>query len=144
MALLNVTCNVCMFQDSFELSIEKKWFPENWFEIVVWFFFKWLMCPKNSFEKKVCFHVFKFYVFLLFCTFFKVISWTNITIYSQIWDPIFITVFPKLFFLFCIQSSKLCRNMRKLRVTLSNATIYPPWGPVKKEIKNVLLPHLKC
>ena len=32
--------------------------------------------------------------------------------------------------LFSIKSSKLCRNMRKLRMKLHNATIYPPWGPI--------------
>ena len=40
--------------------------------------------------------------------------------------------FPKLFCFFCTQSSKLSRNMHKLCVKLCNATIYPPWGPVKK------------
>ena len=42
--------------------------------------------------------------------------------------------------------------MRKLRVKLRNAIIYPPWGPIFKNIffqksnfsKNMLLPHLKC
>ena len=93
------------------------------------------------------FQFFKFYVSFTFLHFFfKVILWTNIAILPQIWDLIFKTVYPKLIFLFFVQSSKLSINMRKLRVKLRNATIYPPWGPIFKKyfFKKVLLPHLKC
>ena len=37
----------------------------------------------------------------------------------------------------------MSRNMPELCVKFHKATIYPPWGPIKK-IKNILLPHLKC
>ena len=44
------------------------------------------------------------------------------------------TIFSKQFYLnylilFYIESSKLSRNIYKLRVKLRKATIYPPWGP---------------
>ena len=39
-----------------------------------------------------------------------------------------------MFFSFFIWSSKLSRNMHKLRRELHNTTIYPPWGPIFKKI----------
>ena len=91
-----------------------------------------LICLKNCFGKKVQFQVFKFYVFLLFCTFLQgnFMDWYRIL--PQIWDHIFKTVFLKHFFLFYIQSSKLSINMRKLCMKLRNGTIYHSWGPICK------------
>ena len=43
-----------------------------------------LICLKNYFENKVCFQVFKFYVFLLFHFFLQVSLWTNIAILPHI------------------------------------------------------------
>ena len=120
-----------MFLDSFYLWIERE--KNIWRKTVLkmWFQKNGLICLSNCFEKKVRFQVFKFYVFLLFLHFFfKSTLWTNIAFFPQIWNLIFKTVFPKLFFLFSVQSSKLSINMRKLRVKLRNATIYPPWGPI--------------
>ena len=73
-----------------------------------------------------------FFTFLHFI--FKVTLLTNIAFLPPIWNSIFKTVFPKLFFLFSNKSSKLSRNLRKLRMKLRNATIYPTWGQIKKII----------
>ena len=85
-------------------------------------------------------------MFLVFELFLKALLWTHEFFFPQIWDHIFKTVFPKFFVLFSIPNSSMSRNMRKLRVKLRNATIYPPWGPIFKKyfFKNTLLPHLKC
>ena len=51
---------------------QKKLFKENCFENMVSVLSKTNpMCPSNYFEKKVCSQVFKFFGFLLFCTFFS-------------------------------------------------------------------------
>ena len=93
------------------------------------------ICITNCFEKKVCFQVLSFLCFYFFALFFdKVTLWTNIAILPQIWAHIFKTVFPKLFFcLFSIQSSKLSKNLRNMRMKLRNTTIYPPWGLIFKK-----------
>ena len=50
--------------------------------------------------------------------------------------PNFQNSFSQTIFSSSIQSSKLSRNMRKWRVKLRIATIYPPWGQIfKKKIK---------
>ena len=83
-------------------------------------------------KKEFYFKFLSFMCFYFFALFFIVTVWTTIEVLTQIWDHIFQTVFPILFFLFSIQSSKLSKNMRKLPVKLRNATIYPPWGPIFK------------
>ena len=114
--LRNFTRNLCMFLDIFEQGIERrrKRFRTNdlWKNSC--------MCPHNCFEKK-CAHkfFFKFYVLLLFCTFFKMIFFSNIWIIPQIFVK---QVYLNNFFLFSVQSSKLSR---KLRVKFFIATIYP-------------------
>ena len=71
------------------------------------------------------FHVLRFFMFLFFELFFKVILRTNLATFSQIWDYNCKTVFHKLQFLFSILSSILSRNMCKLRPKLRNTRIYP-------------------
>ena len=124
-----------MFLDSVELWIENKknclgkTVLKMWFQI----WGNWLdMSKKNYFKKKCDLKFLSFMCFYFFALFFKVTLWTNIAILPQIWDHIFKTVFPKLFF-FSVQNSKLSRNMRKLRVKLRNATIYLPWGLIFKQ-----------
>ena len=83
-----------MLLDNFELKIENKTkiFLKNCINNVVSDLWKnGLMCPKNSLDKKVRFHVSKFYVFLLFSTFLQ-------PILLHTWDHISKTVFPELLF----------------------------------------------
>ena len=99
--------------------------------LYIFFFFKWkiffvhdvvsdlwkkgLMCPRNGF-KKMRFHVFKIYVFLLFLFFSCKLSSCNNKSH-----------FTWTIFIVFLQSSKRVKNMR-------NATIYPPCGPIFKKI----------
>ena len=91
--------------------------------------------------------VFRFYVFLLFCTFFfKLTLWTNIEFLPKIWDPIFKTDFPKPFFCFLL----IAQNCLEICVNCAWNCVTPLFTPLevqfskKKKFKNVLLPHLKC
>ena len=79
---------------------EKNSFKKNFIENVVTDLWQnGLMCSKNCLEKKVCFQVFKFYVFLLFfALFFMVSLWTKIAILPQTWDHISRTILLTLFF----------------------------------------------
>ena len=125
-----------MFLDSVELWIEnqKNSLGKTILKIrfQIWRKMAWYV-QKNSLNKKCDFKFLSFMCFNFFALFFKVTLWTYIAFLPQIWDNFFRTVFLKLFFLFSFQSSKLSRNMRKLRVKLLNATIYPPWGPIFKK-----------
>ena len=62
--------------------------------------------------------------------FLKVIVWTNILFYHKSETRFTKQLFLNLFVLFSTQSSKLSRNICKLRVKLRNTTIYPTWGPI--------------
>ena len=120
---------------------------ENCFENVVSDFEpNCLICLAKYFEKKGDFKFLRFICFYFFAFFFKVTLWTNIAFLSQIWNNIYKTAFLKLFFLFAIQSSKLSRNMHKVRVKLRNAPICPLEVQFSKILffKNILLSHLKC
>ena len=87
---------------------------------------------KIALKKKCGFNILSLLCFYFLHFFFKVTFWTTIAFLPLIWDHIFNTVFPKLVFLFSIQSLKISKNMRKLRVKLRNATIYPPWGLISR------------
>ena len=90
MALHDLTHNLRMLLDNFELKIENKTkiFFKNCINNVVSDLWKnGLMCPKISLDKKVRFHVSKFNVFLLFSTFCNQFYYTPET------------TFPKQFFL---------------------------------------------
>ena len=68
------------------------------------FWEKWLIMSKNW----IWFQVFKFLCFYFLHFFFKVTLWTNIAILPEIWDHIFKTVFPKLFFVCFLFKAQNC------------------------------------
>ena len=138
MGLRNFTRNICMFLDSVELWL-KKTKKNSWGKTVlkIWSQIcrKMTYCVQiNALKKSTPSSFYVFGVFTFFCTFLKANWWTNIAILPQIWDQISKQFFLHYFFLFSTQSLKLSKNMHKLRVKLRNATIYPPWGPIFKNI----------
>ena len=87
------------------------------------------MCPTNGFENKFAFKFLRFLFFFVVVVFFTLFL-TLILCTKKTFYPKSKTTFSIQFFLnnFCFfyASSKMSKNMNKLRVKLRNATIYHP------------------
>ena len=61
--------------------------------------------------------------------FFKVVLWTNKAIFLQLWDHIFKTVVPKIYFCFLFEAQECLEICVNCVWNVRNAHFYPPWGP---------------
>ena len=105
------------------------------------------MCPKNCFEKKVRFQVFKFYVFLLFCTFFSKQFLRHIKPFFSNSETTFSKQFSlNNFFCFLFKA----QNYLEMCVNCAWNCVTPLFTPLEVQFsqniffKIVLLPHLNC
>ena len=106
-----------------------------------------LICLKNCFEKKVRFQVFKFYVFLLFCTFFSKQFLRHIKPFFSNSETTFSKQFSlNNFFCFLFKA----QNYLEMCVNCAWNCVTPLFTPLEVQFsqniffKIVLLPHLNC